>query len=81
MLRVRRVEFQFVVPNPLIPRTSRKTSQLPLEDPRSDVDEIGYKFICSFKRDIVSLLDKANGQSYVSTSGSRYFFEDSVSCY
>lgn len=58
-----------------------RSSQLPREDPRSDVDEIGYKFICSFKRDIVSLLDKANGQSYVSTSGSRYFFEDSVSCY
>lgn len=30
---------------------------------RADVDEIGYKFICPFRRDIVLLPDKVKGGS------------------
>lgn len=47
------------------PFTHRQPSTDLEVDPCADVDEIGYKFICPFKRDIVLLLDKANGQSYV----------------
>lgn len=70
-----RVEFQFVVP-----RSRRTFSLLLLLQKRPDVDEIGYKFICCFKRDIVLLLDKTNGQSYGS-SGSCYLSELCVLCY
>lgn len=51
-----------------INRTSRGTSDRcrflkgSTGDPLREIDEIGYKFICPFKRGIVLLLDKTNEQ-------------------
>jgi len=81
MLRVRRLEFQFVVRQPLDPSDIARGTSGCRPDPAgtwksgsSPVDEIGYKFICPFKRDIVLLLDKAN----ISHPGARY---EDVPCY
>lgn len=73
MLRVRRVEFQFVVPNPLIPRT-RKTSGV--RDPPRIQKRIRARTVTRLAINLFALLNvilfycwiKRNGQSYVSTS-------------
>lgn len=86
MLRVRRVEFQFVVPNPLILRT-RKTSGV--RDPPRIQKRIRARTVTRLAINLFALLNvilfycwiKRNGQSYVSTSGSRYFSGGCVSCY
>lgn len=71
MLRVRRVEFQFVDPNPLIPRTSRKTSGV--RDPSRVHGRIGVRTLTRLAINLFALLNVILFHCWIKQTGNLMF--------